>query len=99
MLKLVERIITQYSLSLIHHSIFPPPHSSFKRLFMTKLKHFYMEMTCSFTHYSGFKPYYSQVLTHHTSVNNFYGNRNNTALVFLDLQEVFNCLDHPILPE
>ena len=82
----------------INHPIFPPPHSSFKRLFMTKLKHFYRELTCSFTHHSGFKPH-SQGLTHHTSVNNFCGNENNNALVFLDLQEVFNCLDHHILPE
>lgn len=66
---------------------------------MTKLKHFYMEMSCSFTQHSGFKPHYSQVLTHHTSVNNFSGNGNNTALVFLDLQEDFDCLDHHILPE
>ena len=66
---------------------------------MTKLKHFCMRMTFTFIHLWGFKPHESQFLTHHTSVNNLDTNGNNTALVFLDPQEVFDCLDYHTLPE
>ena len=100
-LKLVQKGCWNWPKELLPNTSSPSfiiQYSSFKRLFMTKLKHFYMEMTSRFTNHSEFKPHYSQGLTHRTSLNNC-RNGNNNALVFLDLQEVFDSLDHHILPE